>query len=159
MIYTPKIWKTGEIITADLLNNLEQAAKTNADDIQKIQEALPNYVGDNVAKKDAETYTPSAVNQTIAANQYLTGDQTINGDANLTPENIKDGVSIFGVTGNYAGSGTATPFLQEKTIMPTKSAQKITPDRGYDGLSAVVVSAIPYAESSNSSGGTTVTIG
>lgn len=64
------------------------------------------YVGSGVTKKAAATYTPSTSNQTIAASQYLNGAQTIKGDANLVAGNIKSGVSIFGVTGNYAGSSS-----------------------------------------------------
>lgn len=55
--------------------------------------------------KAATTYTPGTTNQTIAASTYLTGVQTIKGDSNLVASNIKSGVSIFGVTGNYEGSG------------------------------------------------------
>ena len=62
------------------------------------------YVGSGVTKKSAATYTPGTSNQTIAANQYLNGAQTIKGDANLVAGNIKSGVSIFGVAGTYAGS-------------------------------------------------------
>ena len=47
----------------------------------------------------AQTITPSTADKTIAARRYLTGVQTIKGDANLIPENIKKGVSIFGVEG------------------------------------------------------------
>lgn len=50
--------------------------------------------------KAAATYTPSTANQTIASGRYLTGAQTIKGDANLLAENIKSGVSIFGVAGS-----------------------------------------------------------
>ena len=65
------------------------------------------YVGSGVTKKAAATYTPSTSNQTIAASQYLSGAQTIKGDANLVAGNIKSGVSIFGVTGTYAGDGSS----------------------------------------------------
>lgn len=60
----------------------------------------------SVTTKAAETITPSTTNQTIAANTYLTGAQTISGDANLVAGNIKSGTSIFGVTGTYSGGGS-----------------------------------------------------
>ena len=50
--------------------------------------------------KSAATITPNTTDQTIAAGQYLTGTQTIKGDANLVPENIISGKSIFGVSGS-----------------------------------------------------------
>ena len=65
------------------------------------------YVGSDVTKKSAATYTPKTTDQSIASGQYLSGTQTIKGDANLVAGNIKSGVSIFGVTGTYAGSGSS----------------------------------------------------
>lgn len=54
----------------------------------------------SVTTKAAATITPTISNQEIAAGTYLTGKQTILGDANLVAGNIVDGVSIFGVTGS-----------------------------------------------------------
>lgn len=53
----------------------------------------------------AQTITPTTTDQTIASGKYLTGAQTIKGDANLIAGNIKKDVSIFGVTGSYEGGG------------------------------------------------------
>lgn len=55
----------------------------------------------------AKTWTPGTTNQTLASGRYLTGTQTIKGDANLKAANIVKGVSIFGVTGTAeTGGGT-----------------------------------------------------
>ena len=64
----------------------------------------------SVTIKAAATITPTTTNQTIAAGTYITGTQTIAGDADLVASNIVSGVQIFGVTGNvvlqnyYTGS-------------------------------------------------------
>ena len=64
--------------------------------------------------KAAATITPGTTDQTISAGQYLTGAQTIKGDANLIAANIKKGVTIFGITGTYNGivdsEGTDDPL-------------------------------------------------
>lgn len=59
------------------------------------------YIDQSIATKEAQIYTPSTVNQTIGAGQYLSGDQIISGDPNLKPENIAKGKTIFGVTGSF----------------------------------------------------------
>lgn len=58
-----------------------------------------------------------------------------------------------------ASNNTGTAKMQKKTATPTQTTQVVTPDTGYDGLSSVTVSAIPYEESDGESGGTTVNIG
>lgn len=74
----------------------------------------------------------------------------------LIPENIREGVTILGVEGTMSGTEDAKP--QAKTVTPSTETQTILPDEGYNYLSQVTVSAIPYAESENSAGGLTVTI-
>lgn len=59
----------------------------------------------NLSTKGAATITPGTTDKTIASRVFLTGVQTIKGDANLVPEKIKAGESIFGVPGSYAGDG------------------------------------------------------
>ena len=54
-----------------------------------------------IPSKGAQTYTPRTVSQTIAKGQYLSGNQTIQGDGNLKGDYIKRGISIFGVSGFY----------------------------------------------------------
>lgn len=54
-----------------------------------------------IPNKGTQTYTPKTYSQTISSGQYLSGNQTIQGDENLEASNIKSGVSIFGVKGNF----------------------------------------------------------
>lgn len=83
----------------------------------------------NIPSKEAETFTPGTSAQTIAANQYLAGVQTIAGSSNLKAANIKKGVALFGVTGTYAGtikkaSGTVTISSSTNTLSVTGLAFK-----------------------------------
>lgn len=75
------------------------------------------YVGSGVTKKATATYTPGTSDQTIASGIYLSGTQTIKGDANLIASNIKDGVPIFGVTGSYSGGSGDTTLNCEACII------------------------------------------
>ncbi|MBQ6221623.1 MAG: hypothetical protein IJJ44_03325 [Solobacterium sp.] len=76
--------------------------------------------------------------------------------AKIIASNIKAGIQILGVTGNYSGEAVE---VQAKTATPSTSQQTILPDSGYDYLSQVTVNAIPYTETLNSAGGYTATIG
>ena len=78
--------------------------------------------------------------------------------AKIIAANIRAGVSILGVTGTM--SGTEGAKAQAKTATPSTSQQTILPDSagGYNYLTQVTVEPIPYTESDNAAGGTTVTI-
>ena len=93
----------------------------------------------SIASLAATTYTPGTSNQTIAAGKYLSGAQTITGDADLVSANIKSGANIFGVAGNSnvvdtsAGTATAAQILSGKIayvdgakITGTRTAQNNT---------------------------------
>ena len=75
----------------------------------------------------------------------------------LIATNIRQGVTILGVEGSMSGSEGVV--AQAKTVTPTTAVQTVMPDDGYTHLSQVTVDPIPYAESDNSAGGKTVTIG
>ena len=66
-----------------------------------------NLVTGSIPSKGATTYTPGKTNQTIASGNYLSGTQTIKGDANLVAGNIAKGKSIFGVSGTYTSDANA----------------------------------------------------
>ena len=54
----------------------------------------------SVTTKAAATITPGTSNQMIASGTYLTGAQTVLGDADLVAANIVYGKNIFGVDGS-----------------------------------------------------------
>lgn len=76
--------------------------------------------------------------------------------AKLIAANIKQGITILGVTGTLEPSSAVT--VHAKTVTPSIAEQVVTPDAGYDYLSQVTVKAIPYVETDNAAGGKTVTI-
>lgn len=62
-----------------------------------------------LAFQAAKTITPTTSNQIAVFSGYYTGGSvTVQGDSNLVAENIKNGISIFGVNGTYEGSGGGT---------------------------------------------------
>jgi len=76
--------------------------------------------------------------------------------AKLVAENIREGITVLGVTGTMSGTEDAKP--QAKEVTPSTEEQVVLPDTGYNYLSQVTVAAIPYEETENSAGGLTVTI-
>lgn len=79
---------------ADAVSGEILSGKTAYVNGQKVTGSIPS--------KAAATYTPTTSDQTISADQYLSGAQTVKGDANLVASNILKDVTIFGVTGNLA---------------------------------------------------------
>ncbi|MBQ6804563.1 MAG: hypothetical protein IJP04_07905 [Clostridia bacterium] len=88
-----------------------------------------NPITGNIPSQAAQTITPGTADKTIAAGKYLSGTQTIKGDANLVAGNIKSGVSIFGVAGSYEGSGGGGGEMQvaEGSFTPSSYNIKTTP--------------------------------
>lgn len=61
-------------------------------------------------------YTPTKASRTVSlTGQYCTGDVVIKGDNNLVPENIKSGVSIFGVEGTLKTGATAISITTNRS--------------------------------------------
>lgn len=102
----PENIKTGVSITA---NGKTVNGTFTADGTVAANQMLAGAVGyakgrkvtGSIPSKGAASFRPGTASQTIAAGQYLSGAQTIEGDANLLAANIRQGVSIFGVAGGY----------------------------------------------------------
>lgn len=62
-----------------------------------------------LAFQAAKTITPTTASQIAVSSGYYTGGNvTVKGDSNLVADNIKSGISIFGINGTYVGSGGDT---------------------------------------------------
>lgn len=79
--------------------------------------------------------------------------------AKLIATNIREGVTILGVTGTMSGSESVK--ATSVNVTPYTTSQTITPsDLGdFNSITQINVAAIAYTETDNAAGGVTVTIG
>ena len=104
----------------------------------------------NIQSQAAQTIIPTTVDQVIASGKYLSGTQTIKGDANLLAANIADGVTIFGITGTHKGGdiviiGTniTVPIASWDTYIPaTNTEEENIFDLGYQYRATVPLSNV-----------------
>ena len=82
----------------------------------------------------AVTVTPTGKDFTVNPDGDGFNAVTVEGDANLTPANIRKDVTIYGVTGNHA---CEEPDLDPVTLTPT--GKTFTRYPGGDGFSSVTV--------------------
>lgn len=163
----PKNIKAGVV----LFNNkgtFTSDATAKASDIIDGKTAYVNgsLVEGSITSKPATIYTPSTKNQIINAGQYLSGNQTIEGDENLIAANIKNGINIFGITGVYEGGGSTTSeqvlFECDATAEDTDIVEayrgivRVKNDTVYSDLTTYVydsISAAKYTNTGNSLSG------
>ena len=159
-VYYSRVGGTSKTLAQNILNEIckqgqqSRGIKTKLGSSGRDYFGMPDKSGTNgaIASKDDEFAIPMGFHDgsgkvSIAADEK----------AKLIEANIKSGIEILGVTGSYGGEEIKAQ--SNKDVTPAATAQQITPDEGFDYLSQVTVKAIPYAESENSAGGITVTIG
>ena len=130
------------------------ATKTAYKNGAKVTGEMPNRGA--VTGSISDKNTPYAIQ-----NGYHDGSGTVGIDsteaAKIIAGNIKSGVSILGVTGDYAGEPvTAEPI----SVTPYTTQKVYLPPSGADYISQATVAAIAYSEVTDSvHGGKIVTIG
>lgn len=100
-------WKSGSKISGSMANKGTTNGTLSANGTYTVPVGWHNGNGkvtQSLSTQGATTVTPGTSNKTvIAASKWSTGNQVVSGNGNLTAGNIKNGVNIFGVTGNYVG--------------------------------------------------------
>lgn len=114
---------------------------------------MPDNSGKNVEIK-SKSGAPIPMGYSDGSGVAKLSDEDI---AKLIPANIKEGVTILGVEGDFGADDISsttkevTPTFQEQTFNPA--------DDGVTFYSSLKVKAIPVARTDNEFGGVTVTIG
>lgn len=136
-------------VAAEIL--LSKTAYVNGN---KVTGTMPNNgaVSGNITTKAGKYTIPQGYHDGSGSVQISTTEQ-----AKIIAENIRSGITILGVEGTMSGTEDVT--AETVTVTPRTTAQTITPSTGYNYISQVTVSAIPYVETDNAAGGVTVTIG
>ena len=115
--------KGGTTSTPYLVANLESAI-----------ESIPESKDPALQQK---TVTPTTASQTVKPDSGYDGlsQVTVKGDANLTAENIKSGVSIFGVTGTNSGAEDLSAEITQYGSLNSELESVINslPDAGSGG--------------------------
>ena len=156
--------KTGEVITGTCSYDVDSSDGTVSESeilLGKTAYARGSKVTGTMPNNGAINQTITTKEQEVLVSQgYHDGSGKVTIDsteqAKIIPSNIKLGVTVLVVEGTLEPSSDVTAHA--KTVTPTTSEQTVLPDPEYDYLSQVTVAAIPYSESSNAAGGTTVTI-
>lgn len=121
---------------------------------QEVTGSMPNRgsAGGTIAAKAQEVTIQQGYHDGSGKVGIASGEQ-----AKIIPGNIKQGITILGVEGNYGGEEVSVQ--PNKDVTPTFAQQAVTPDPGYDYLAQVTVAPIPVTELDNAQGGKTLTVG
>lgn len=104
---TGVITATSNVRTSGYLSTSETSSKTYT---------LPTNSGGII--------TPGTSQKTaVAAGKYTTAATYVKGDSNLVAANIKSGVSIFGVSGTYEGSGSSSETYNTQDLIQNVTSE------------------------------------
>lgn len=138
-------------VAAEILNG-----KTAYKNGEKITGTMPNRgaVTGTISTVAGEYTVPQGYHDGSGKVAIATTEQ-----AKLVAANIREGITVLGVTGTMSGNegmkataASVTPYTTEQTITPSSLGD-------FNSISQINVAAIAYTEADNAAGGVTVTIG
>ena len=102
--------------------------------------AAPGKLSDITVRSQPTTFI-----EVPASGFYGIGSVTVEGDENLVPENIKNGITILGIDGTYVPA--STKLMVGNSTVTENGVYTFYPSRGYDGLSQQKVTVnVPKVE-------------
>lgn len=116
---------------------------TNTTKLTELKNKANNLPDQNPpAQLQEKTVTPTKEGVSVVPDSGFDGMSkvTVNGDTNLVPENIKEGVSIFGVAGNHKG-GAEWIFL--RSARSTLGIQPMASDPSFEVYSDIIADTLP----------------
>ena len=142
--YAGGVKKTGTMPTVTLGTptiTVSSAGKITA----SVSQASSGYVASatktatqNLTTRAATTITPGTSKKTACASGvYTTGAITVAGDTNLIADNIKSGVSIFGVTGTYGGGSSDFRVLVKEDVNLIDPMQSFYVNNVFNTISSI----------------------
>lgn len=132
------------------------SSKTAYKSGEKITGTMPNRgaVSGNISTVDGQYTVPQGYHDGSGKVGIAATEQ-----AKLVATNIREGITVLGITGTMSGSedvkataASVTPYTTAQTITPTSLGD-------YNSITQINVAAIAYTEADNPAGGITVTIG
>ena len=145
---TSKVILNNEVLidlTQDTVNSSSLLSGVAAHD------AAGESITGNIASQGAQTITPTTSDQTISSGVFLSGVQTIKGDANLIAANIAEGVTIFDVAGTHSGG------IDTSDATLTSGAQMLSGVTAYARGSKYTGSIVTKSSSDLTRSGATIT--